>query len=341
MDRSRVNLEPPDSRLPDRRETAVAHLCAEVARISENETVEKARLCLMSRRFSLIDLVIVVDLKGCYVGVVETADILSLADSVAIGQITRRDWPTVRPDLDQELALETAAAAGITTLPVVDDDGRPLGCIPPLALIEVMAAEHREDVHRMAGILRQNADGREALDGAPLLRFARRMPWLLIGLGMSSAGTAIMVGFEKMLSSNVAVAFFIPALVYLTDAIGTQTEAIAVRGLASMQRPFATVLMGEMATGALIGAALGLLAVFGIWVSFGDFRLAACVGISLCAAGTLASAIGLSLPWSLGRLGIDPALGSGPVATIMQDVLTLLVYFTVLSVLLQESVQTA
>jgi magnesium transporter len=148
-----------------------------------------------------------------------------------------------------------------------------------------------------------------------------------------------MAGFEKALSTNVAIVFFIPALVYLADAIGTQTEAIAVRGLALTRTPFPIVLLREIVTGGLIGACLGLLAVLGVWAVFGDWRLAIGVGVSLFAAGTLASAIGLTLPWLLSRFGIDPALGSGPVATIVQDVLTLLVYFVVLAGVLPEPAQ--
>jgi len=316
------------------KETAGSHVCADVVQVLASETLEKTRQLLMSRRFAISDVVIVIDRDGHYLGIAETADILSQLGTMAIGEIARRDWPNAASDLDQEQAVEMAAAAGITTLPVVAADGRPLGCIPAKALFDVMAAEHREDVHRMAGILRQNSNGREALEGSPLNRFAQRIPWLLIGLALSTAGTAVMAGFEKTLSSNIAVAFFIPALVYLTDAIGTQTEAIAVRGLSLMRTPFSILLLREVATGGLIGAALGVLAFLGVWAGFGDWRLAVCVGVSLFAAGTLASAIGLSLPWAMGRIGMDPALGSGPLATILQDVLTLLVYFAVLAAIM-------
>jgi magnesium transporter len=93
-------------------------------------------------------------------------------------------------------------------------------------------------------------------------------------------------------------------------------------------------MLPELLTGALIGLVLGAIAVLGVLLVFADGRLAAGVGISLFAAGSLASAIGLLLPWVLSGFGIDPAFGSGPVATIIQDVLTLAVYFLVMSVLL-------
>jgi magnesium transporter len=120
----------------------------------------------------------------------------------------------------------------------------------------------------------------------------------------------------------------------LTDAVGTQTEAIAVRGLSLRRYPLARILLTEALTGGLIGLVLGLLAFVGIAAVFGNLVMGLGVGLSLFAAGAVASSIGLLLPWMLSRLGLDPAFGSGPVATIIQDVLTIIIYFAVMTWLL-------
>jgi magnesium transporter len=99
-------------------------------------------------------------------------------------------------------------------------------------------------------------------------------------------------------------------------------------------RPLGPLLLAEVATGALIGVPLALLAFFGIWLVFQDFRLAIGVAVALFAASTIASVLGLMLPWLLARLGTDPAFGSGPVATIIQDVLTIAIYFAVMTAVL-------
>jgi magnesium transporter len=78
---------------------------------------------------------------------------------------------------------------------------------------------------------------------------------------------------------------------------------------------------------------LGALSALGVWVWLGDGRLALSVGIALAAAGTVATTIGFCFPWALARLGSDPAFGSGPLATVIQDVLSLAVYFATVSVL--------
>jgi magnesium transporter len=66
-----------------------------------------------------------------------------------------------------------------------------------------------------------------------------------------------------------------------------------------------------------------------VFVAFHDTRLASAVGAAILIAGSLATTCGLLLPWLLSKLGTDPAFGSGPVATVIQDVLSLLVYFLI------------
>lgn len=330
-----MQRHPPPSLVLHRNETAKAHAVTSVPRADRMETADRVRERLLTQRYDIVEVVLVLDEAGRYLGGAPVADVLVAPADRRLGDLIRQDWPSVASDLDQERAVETATAAGVGTLPVLGAGGYPIGCIPAARLLEIIAAEHREDVHRMAGILRERVNERHALEDPPLRRFARRLPWLLVGLALSAAGTAVMAGFEDVMKRNVTVAFFIPALVYLTDAIGTQTEAIAVRGLSVARRPFPVLLMREILTGSLIGAALGVLALIAIWLVFHDLRLAAAVGLSLLTAGATASAIGLSLPWALGRFDIDPALGSGPIATIIQDVLTLLVYFAIVTSVMQ------
>lgn len=300
---------------------------------AETETVGTVRARLETMRHDMIDPVLVTGADGRLIGVVELRTLLVSKPAMPLAQLMRTDWPIAPAETDQEHAVEMARKAGIPALPVVGDDGRPLGCIPPHRLLEIQSREHREDIHRYAGMLR-NHGAERALESHPMSRLKLRMPWLLIGLALSTFGTALMASFEDAIKANVAIAFYIPALVYLTDAIGTQTEAIAVRGFSLRDWPIGRTLMLETMTGGLIGLTLGLIAFAAVAATTGSPRMAVGVGLTLLAAGTLASALGLLLPWILAKAGIDPAFGSGPVATILQDLLTLLIYFHVMRLVL-------
>jgi magnesium transporter len=104
---------------------------------------------------------------------------------------------------------------------------------------------------------------------------------------------------------------------------------VAVRGLSLTRAGLAPLLGGELRTGLLIGAILGAISFVPIWLGFGSARLAAAVAASIVVAGTVANGIGMLMPWMLQRLGFDPAYGTGPGSTVLQDVCTLLVYFGV------------
>ena len=99
-------------------------------------------------------------------------------------------------------------------------------------------------------------------------------------------------------------------------------------------RPLLPLLLSELITGVLIGLPLATLAFLGIWLVFQEFSLALGVAAALFAASVIASMLGLLLPWLLARLGADPAFGSGPLATIIQDVLTIAIYFAVMTLVL-------
>ena len=275
----------------------------------------------------------VVDAMGRLAGTVPLAGLVLADRNAPLQSLMRPPPPTVLPDTDQEIVATVACAARTSVVPVADKAGRFLGIVPPLAIIDVLHREHDEDVRRLVGITEWAGTATSALTVSPRRRVASRLPWLLVGLCGCFVSAVVMAGFEHRLAETIAVAFFVPAIVYLADAIGTQTEAVAVRGLSLEHLPLTTILVGELATGALLGLLLGALA-FPVIASIFGVRLAAAVFLSILAAGALASVIGLFLPWLLSRVGYDPAYGSGPIATIVQDVLSLIVYFAAVSLLL-------
>ncbi len=189
----------------------------------------------------------------------------------------------------------------LSAVPVLDEHERLLGVVPSSALLRILRREHVEDIHRFAGISREAMQAREAIEAPPLRRLRHRQPWLLLGLLGSSLATIVVARFEALLSSAPAVAFFVPGLVYLADAIGTQTEAVAVRGLSLSHSRLSALVGGELRTGILIGLVLGGLTLPGVWFAFGDLRLAVAVSGALVVAGGIATTIGLVLPWLLGR----------------------------------------
>lgn len=315
-------------------ETAGHYLVASVPRALPTDTTAATRASLSNHTYENIELICVIDPAGKLVGVVPISELFAAAPKAQIGDIMHTNLPFVYPDVDQERVASIALHHGHNAVPVVDHHHFLLGTVPSNALMHILRREHVEDLHRLAGIGRESDVAREALELPPLRRVRHRLPWLIVGLFGSMLSAVLVSSFEAELARNVAIAFFVPGLVYIADAIGTQSEAVAVRGLSLSHADLHHLVVGESRTGIIIGMILGLLTFPFVWVFFADINLAIAVSLSLVIASSIASTIGMLLPWLLQRLGTDPAYGSGPLATIIQDLLSLIVYFLVVNVLI-------
>ena len=314
-------------------ETAAHYIVGGAPRVQPEQTAAEVLESLRQHHHESLDILCVVDPDEVLLGIVPIARLLALPAGAAVGEAVEAGYPRVPPDMDQERVASLALHHALTSIPVVDHGGRLLGVVPPAALLRILRSEHVEDIHRLAGITRETHRAREAIESPPLRRARHRLPWLVVGMVGSMLATLVMAGFEQTLSANLTIAFFIPGLVYLADAIGTQSEAVAVRGLSLSHSRLGRLVGGEVRTGLIIGLVLGAITVPAVWIGFGDGRLAIAVALALFFAGGVATSIGLLLPWVLSRLGSDPAYGSGPLATILQDVLSLLVYFAVVQLI--------
>jgi magnesium transporter len=241
--------------------------------------------------------------------------------------------PFVAPGVDQEVAAWRAVRHGESALAVVDREGRFVGVIPPHRLVAVLLAEHEEDLTRLGGFLKSTSAARSTSEEPVRRRFWHRLPWLLLGLGGALLTADLVARFEGPLRVNVMLAFFLPGIVYLADAVVTQTETVIVRGL-SLGVPMRRMVGREVLAGIAIGAALGAIAAPLVWWHWNDADLAVAMGVSVFAASSTSTIAAMLLPWILDRLTLDPAFGSGPVATVLQDLLSIWIYLLVTTVMM-------
>lgn len=164
---------------------------------------------------------------------------------------------------------------------------------------------------------------------------ARRLPWLLIGLIGGILASEIVNNFEKTLSENLILAAFIPLIVYMSDAVGTQMESFVIRDIALHTRMhFFRYLLKQIQV-VLVMAVVLAFALFGFsYVIHGDFHLGIVLSISLFVSIMSSVVTGLVLPRIFQAYRLDPANASGPTATIIQDILSVSIYFLVASSLL-------
>jgi magnesium transporter len=312
------------SQSPAKHERARDHATSDVPRAGVLDRVEDVRQALAGAAFASASEIVVCEGERL-LGFVPIERLLAAEPALPVGNLLEEPV-TVDENDDQELAAARSARAGGRSVAVIGTDGRFLGLLPPAQLIPILHEEHEEDLARLGGYLSRASAARSATEEAIPRRLWHRIPWLLLGLAGAMATAGIVSSFEDELRSEVLLAFFVPAVVYMADAVGTQTETVVIRGM-SLGIPIGRVFRRELTTGLIMGTLLAAAFLPFAMLAWGDAAIAVTVSLALLVSSSIATVIAMVLPYALSRLGRDPAFGSGPLATVIQDLLSIAVYF--------------
>lgn len=166
------------------------------------------------------------------------------------------------------------------------------------------------------------------------LLIEHRLPWLFVGLLGGIGLTLVSSGFEEVLVKNIGLAYFIPVIVYMASAVGTQTDTVYVRNLGKKRTKFSTYLFKELCLAIVLGALFGILISLFAFLVFKNWSIAMTVGLSMFVTMSIAPIIALTIPTLLKREHTDPAVGTGPFVTVIQDFTSLFIYFLIASFIL-------
>lgn len=170
-------------------------------------------------------------------------------------------------------------------------------------------------------------DSYESISTLMKLRAPSLCIWLILGIIISF----ITSRFEEVLSSNIQVAYFMPFIVYIADAIGTQTESIYSRNLKNKKTKFITYLHKESLIWLLFGIVFWSVAWLIALIWFHNTLLALSVGIATCIAVALSPLLALTITHISATIHQDPAASSWPITTVIQDLMSIVIYGLVAS----------
>ena len=215
------------------------------------EAIEMVRK--FGRHAETIYYLYIVDENHKLVGVLSLRELISAQRDLLVKDIMHKKVVTVNVDDDQEIAVKTINKYSLLAVPVIDADGRLMGIITVDDALEVLREETTEDIHKMAGIA---VEEDTLLISSPIKAFQKRLPRLLVCLiGDLLAGNVIK-GYSSTLEDVIALAFFIPVLMATGGNVGTQSLALAVRGLATEQLTQDNIirnLINETLAGLIVG----------------------------------------------------------------------------------------
>ncbi|GKS82362.1 magnesium transporter MgtE [Ligilactobacillus pabuli] len=260
------------------------------------------------------------------IGVVTLRDLLTNAENTAIADIMTNPVISVPVDEDQAEVAQKVRDYNFVAVPVVDYANKLVGIINVDDIIDVIDEENAGEYSGLAGV-----DTEETPEN-PFQASLKRLPWLLILLLMGMSTTSLIDRYEALISQASILAVFVSLITGTAGNAGTQSLAVAIRGLSNSEedrRSGLRMLVNELLTGLIAGVVTGsaIFLLVGIWKS--NFVLGFVIGISMATAITVATIAGNVIPLVMDKIGVDPAVASGPFISTLSDLTSVLIYFNI------------
>jgi len=313
-------------------------MISKVPIVDVNNTVSEVKQYLFFniKKLDSINYIYILNKEGYLKGVLSIKELFSQPEDQKISKIMIVSLIKSHPHTDQELVAQLALKHNIKSVPVVGINNKFKGVVLSDDILNIAYQEAYEDIMRLGGVhYKNNVKVDDIIKMPLLLSLKRRLPWLVIGLG-GGVMVAYLIGlFEKVLAENIILVAFIPLIVYMASATGTQISFFMVRDLAIKEKiNFLIYTWRQFKVVFFISIIVSVLIFFVVFFSYNQFILAFAITIAMFLA-TLSSIItGLFIPYLASRLRLDPASVSGPIGTIIQDSVTVLIYLIVASILL-------
>lgn len=306
------------------------------ARLDDTLGEIDARIAESIDIFKSINYVYVLDAHGRLAGLLSMSDLYRHAPTVTAGAVCKRaPIVHVRAESHQERAAYLALQHNIKAVPVVDRDHRFLGVIPSDAILGILYKEMHEDYFHMVGVRHPHAVSSSVMELTLGQSLRHRLPWLIIGMLGGLLSAAVIKLFEETLARNLVLASFIPLVVYMSGAVAVQTQAYIIRDIAlGRVESFARYLVRQLSIVFLIALVIGALLTGAAYLIHGHTGVSVTLGLTLAAAIGSSVFTGLLTPFLFSRANLDPADASGPITTIIQDLLSVAIYLGIATAVL-------
>lgn len=278
--------------------------------------------------------VYVIDAWNHLVGILSLRELIVAHPETKISEIMIKNFISVNVHDDQEEVADKIAKYNLLAMPVTDDEGHMAGIVTVDDILDVIQEEATEDMYLMAGIS-EDHDEEEANIGQS---YRARMPWLLITIIGGLTSGSVIAAFTDKLSEVIALTIFIPMMIGIAGNVGTQSSTVTVRSIATgtiNNRSVLRTILREAFIGFCLGVTIGGIVGTIATVWQGSFRLGLVVGLAIFFNNFTAALMGTVVPLTLKRIGIDPAVSSAPFITTVVDVLGLINYTFIATLIFQ------
>ena len=310
-------------------------MAKELISVYENWSVLKClrEIRKQAENITRVHSIYVLNRKNELIGRLSLKDLITSPSKSKIKQIYIPKVDFVHVDDSGEEVAKIMSKYDLEAIPVVDDQKQLQGRITIDDIVDLIKDEAEEDYLLAAGI----SNDVEADDSIFELTKAR-LPWLILGLFGGLGSVFILESYESIMSTKSlrALFFYTPLIAAMAGNVGVQSSAIVVQGLANdvIKDSLISRLFKEISLTILNGIILGgLIILFGLIIKQ-PIDMSITISVSMILVIIVAALIGTSVPIILNRLGIDPAIATGPFITTGNDIIGILLFFYIAKIIL-------
>ena len=281
-----------------------------------------------------ISTIFVVNDNQEFYGAIDLKDLIIARQDHPLDELVVTSYPYVYGTALIDDCIEDLKDYSEDSIPVLDNDNRLIGVITSANIVDLVDDEMGEDYAKFAGLTAEE-DLQEPLKES----MKKRMPWLIILLGLGMIVSSVVGIFEKVVTNLPIIMCFQSLILDMAGNVGTQSLAVTIRVLMDESltgRQKLELVFKEMRIGLCNGGLLGLMSfvLIGlyIWLFKGKtlvfaYAVSACIGCSLLLAMLISSAVGTCIPLFFKKIHIDPAVASGPLITTINDLVAVISYY--------------
>lgn len=276
----------------------------------------------------------VVDSENTFCGAIDLKDLIIAREGSSLEDITTYSYPYVYADSDAEDCMRRLKDYSEDSIPVLDSDNKLIGVITAQDMVEAVEDELGEDYAKLAGL----SSGEDLAE--PIRRsVSKRLPWLIILLGLGLIVSSVVGAFEPVVAQLTIIMSFQSLILDMAGNVGTQSLAVTIRVLMDEQigpREKLELIWKETRVGFSNGVILGVLsfAAVGAYLCFikgnpasFSFAISGCIALALILAMVISSISGTAIPLFFQKIKVDPAVASGPLITTVNDLVAVVAYY--------------
>ena len=317
-------------------DSAGSIMTTEFIDLKEDMTIEDAleRIRKIGTDSETIYTCYVLDSKRKLKGIIDIKELLLAKEDSLISDIMETNIICVNTLEDKENVAKKFDKYDLYALPVVDNENRLVGIVTVDDAMNVLQDEVEEDFEKMAA-MQPNEDG--YFETSVFKHAKNRILWLLILMLSSTITGGIITNYENAFAAVPLLVAFIPMIMDTGGNCGSQSSTLIIRGLATDElelKDVFKILWKEIRVAVLVGLILTLVNGLRIFVQYQSLQLATTVGLSITVTVIMSKTIGCLLPLIAKKLKLDPAIMAAPLITTIVDILSILVYFQIATMIM-------